>query len=98
MLASRRDGRRRPRPAFDQVPMLYAPTNNGQLPERRFSPPAPAADAWESWAEAVELATGFWRRAAEDTRLSEGMRAVARTNADAVDRAALRVGVLSRTS
>ena len=85
-------------PAFDQVPMLYAPTNDGQLPERRFSPPAPAADAWESWAEAVELATGFWRRAGEDTRLSEGMRAVARTNADAVDRAAARIGVPSRTS
>lgn len=71
-------------PAFDQVPMLYAPTNDGQLPERRFSPPGPAADVWDRWDEAAELATEFWRRAADYTRVSDDMRAIARVNADAV--------------
>lgn len=78
-------------PAFDQVPMLYAPTGDGQIPERRYSSPAPAADVWDVWHEAIELATEFWQRAAEDMRVSDDLRAVARTNAEAIR---TRAGVL----
>lgn len=67
-------------PAFDQVPMLYAPTGGGQLPERRFARAAPAGDTWDVWQDAVALGTEFWKRAARDARLGERMRTVAREN------------------
>ena len=38
------------------------------------------------WAPARSAATHFWQRAASDTRLSEGMRSLARTNQDVVER------------
>lgn len=75
-------------PAFDQVPMLYAPTGGGQLPERAFSRAAPAGDTWNVWEDAVALGTEFWKRAAGDARVGERMRAVARANADIVARGA----------
>jgi hypothetical protein len=71
-------------PAFDQVPMLYAPTGGGELPRRTFARPAPTGDTWAVWDGAVERAMEYWRRAAKDRRLSEEMRAVARANADVV--------------
>lgn len=75
-------------PAFDQLPMLYAPTGDGQLPERTFSRAAPAGDTWAVWDDAVALATEFWKRVAGDTRVGERMRAVALANADIVARGA----------
>jgi hypothetical protein len=71
-------------PAFDQLPMLYAPTGDGQLPQREFSPPVPTGDTWTVWDDAVKLATEFWGRAAKDTRISDTMRAAARINGDTV--------------
>lgn len=75
-------------PAFDQVPMLYAPTGGGQLPERAFSRAAPAGDTWNVWEDAVALGTEFWKRAASDARVGERMRAVARANAGIIGRGA----------
>ncbi|HZD53114.1 MAG TPA: HipA domain-containing protein [Woeseiaceae bacterium] len=68
-------------PAFDQLPMLYAPTGAGQLPEREFALSAPTSDTWHMWDDAVALATDFWDRAATDARVSRAMRAIARANA-----------------
>ncbi len=67
-------------PAFDQLPMLYAPTSDGQLPARAFTSPAPSADTWDVWDDALRLAVQFWERAAEDPLITEGMRATARDN------------------
>ena len=72
-------------PAFDQLPMLYAPTTDGQVPERSFVPPTPSADTWEVWGEAATLAATFWRRAGEHERLSSGMKEIALGNFDALD-------------
>lgn len=67
-------------PAFDQLPMLYAPTSDGQLPHREFSRPAPRADTWDVWDEALSLASQFWERAGGDPMISADMRTVARAN------------------
>ena len=67
-------------PAFDQLPMLYAPTSDGQLPEREFTRPAPSADTWGVWDEATKLATLFWERAAQDPRITEATRTIAQGN------------------
>lgn len=64
-------------PAFDQLPMLYAPTSDGQLPDREFEHPTPRADTWNVWERAESLAATFWRRACADASLSPFMREIA---------------------
>jgi hypothetical protein len=64
-------------PAFDQVPMLYAPTSDGQLPERTFVRPTPTADTWDVWEQARSLAATFWQGACVDEELSLSMREIA---------------------
>ncbi len=64
-------------PAFDQLPMLYAPTTDGQLVERTFVPPTASADTWDVWDDAEALALTFWRRASEIESLSSGMKEIA---------------------
>lgn len=73
-------------PAYDMLPMLYAPIN-GDLPERQFEPRAvpPSAHA-DVWPQARALALRFWQAAAEDARISSAFRALARANQAAVQR------------
>jgi hypothetical protein len=73
-------------PAFDQLPTLYSPTTDGQLPQRAFVPPTPGADTWEVWGESATLAATFWRRAGALENLSPGMKKTALRNFDALDR------------
>ncbi len=61
-------------PAFDQVPMLYAPTPDGQIPHRDFRVPHATADTLEVWDDARSAAGEFWRQASDTTLLSEEMR------------------------
>ena len=67
-------------PAFDQLPMMYAPTSDGQVRERDFKMPAPTADTWDVWDDAKDLAISFWERAAQDERVTRPMRTIAETN------------------
>ena len=71
-------------PAFDQLPMFYAPTSDGQLPPRTFESPTPTADTWDVWDDAKRLAVTFWRRASGHDRVSEAMRTTAAQNAIAL--------------
>jgi hypothetical protein len=73
-------------PAFDQLPMLYAPTSDGQLLDREFASPTPTADTWEVWGRAVSLAKTFWRRASNHESLSPPMREKADINSRLLDR------------
>ena len=73
-------------PAFDQLPMLYALTSDGQVPERTFVPPTPSADTWDVWDEAAALARMFWRRAGARASLSPGMKEIAFHNFEALTR------------
>ncbi len=68
-------------PAFDQLPMLHAPTADGQVPERVFTRPHPGADTLDVWDSARVTATTLWQRASDDPRVSEGMRRIATANA-----------------
>jgi len=67
-------------PAFDQLPMLYAPTGDGQVREREFKMPTPTADTWDVWDDAKEFAASFWERTAQDERVTRPMRTIAKTN------------------
>jgi len=73
-------------PAYDMVPMLYAPGAQGDLGERTFSrrPPLPRIAA--VWTEAAVAAADFWQRVREDDRISADFRAIGARCADQVNR------------
>jgi DNA-binding Lrp family transcriptional regulator len=60
-------------PAYDMLPMLYAPSNE-QLVERPFIPPPPRAATLPVWTEAHALASRYWRELAGDQRVSAKFR------------------------
>jgi predicted acetyltransferase len=61
----------------------YAP-EHGQLIERTFEPVFVTAQTLTVYERANELAQVFWRRVAEDVRMSAEFRAIARANEAAV--------------
>lgn len=68
-------------PAFDQVPVLYAPTGDGQVPPRVFTVPTVTSDTLDVWDDARDAAHQFWARGSEDARLSDDVRAICASNA-----------------
>ena len=57
-------------PAYDMLPMLWAPSLQGEIVARTFAPAPPLPAAREYWQEAMEWATEFWQKVAADPRLS----------------------------
>lgn len=78
-----RDHRWRLAPAYDMLPMLYAPVG-GEVVPREFSDrlPRPTVQTLAVWPTARDLAIRFWRTCANDDRISAGFRAIARANAE----------------
>lgn len=74
-------GRPRLAPVFDQLPMLYAPSADGQAPVRTFTEPLMAADSLDVWSDARDAAREFWSRAADDARVAAELRAACAANA-----------------
>jgi hypothetical protein len=66
-------------PAYDMLPMLYAPVRGVELPEPPWTPPWPLPHERDAWAVAAAAAEVFWGQVAADTRVSAGFR---RTAAD----------------
>ncbi|MGY8643512.1 MAG: type II toxin-antitoxin system HipA family toxin YjjJ [Verrucomicrobiales bacterium] len=61
-------------PAYDMLPMVWAPSAQGEIVERVFAPTPPLPNAREHWREAVEWAIGFWETVTSDTRISDPFR------------------------
>ena len=57
-------------PAYDMLPMLWAPGLQGEIVNRTFSPAPPLPSAHAQWREAMEWAAVFWERVAANARLS----------------------------
>ncbi|MEO8152981.1 MAG: type II toxin-antitoxin system HipA family toxin YjjJ [Rhizobacter sp.] len=68
-------------PAYDMLPMMYAPLPGGELPRRDFQPTAPRPEQRGPWMTAARAALKFWRRAAKDARISDAFRAICLLNA-----------------
>ena len=68
-------------PAYDMLPMLYAPVG-GELVPRNFAerPLQPTAATLPEWPRALALARSFWTAAAADARISPGFRQIAAEN------------------
>jgi hypothetical protein len=76
------DHRWRLAPAYDMLPMLYAPVA-GEVVPRDFAahPPRPGVLTLSVWQRARALAMCFWQTAAADGRLSDDFRGIALANA-----------------
>lgn len=68
-------------PAYDMLPMLYAPLPGGEVPPRPFEPPLPLPPQRAVWSVALQAALLFWDRAEQDARISAAFRDIAKANA-----------------
>jgi hypothetical protein len=76
-----RDDRYELAPAFDQLPMAYAPQASGNMLEQPVRAARLSADTLDVWAEATSLAREYWRAAA-DADLTDSMHAIAAAHAE----------------
>ncbi|PQA75837.1 type II toxin-antitoxin system HipA family toxin YjjJ [Rhodoferax sp. TS-BS-61-7] len=74
-------------PAYDMLPMLYAPVG-GELVPRNFAdrPLQPTAATLPEWPQALALARSFWAAASADARISAGFRQIAAENLSHIGR------------
>lgn len=75
-------------PAYDMLPMLWAPTMQGELVPREFTPAPPLPSERAAWRAALPMASEFWHRACEAPLLSPEFRQIARTALAALQRVA----------
>jgi hypothetical protein len=71
----RYDGRYTLAPVYDMLPMLFAPEHD-QVTARVFVPPDPTSETLPAYGHARALAEGYWRRCAQDPRISNEFRAI----------------------
>jgi hypothetical protein len=69
------DGRYSLAPIYDMLPMLFAPEHD-QVIARVFNPPHPTSDTLRAYARARSLAENYWRRCAQDSRISDEFRSI----------------------
>jgi hypothetical protein len=75
-------------PAYDMLPMRYAPLRGGEVTPHTFSPSLPLPAEAIEWQAAALAAITYWRRCAADPRISEPFRAICRSNALTLSRVA----------
>lgn len=68
-------------PAYDMLPMLYAPIRGVELPQRSFEPSLALPAERERWHVAATAAEFFWDQASRDSRISKQFRATCADNA-----------------
>jgi len=64
-------------PAYDQLPMLWAPAPGNATPTPDFAPTLPLPAEREIWQEAAAWADEFWQRVTADPRVSRPFAAIA---------------------
>lgn len=64
-------------PAYDMLPMLFAPSTQGEIVTREFAIPVPLPQHLEIVRDMLPIAVLFWLRVSEDLRISEAFRAMA---------------------
>lgn len=66
-------------PAYDMLPMWYAP-QHGQMVERPFDPPMPTPADAALWTDVCAAAIAFWEEVAVHPQVSPGFQAIAAAN------------------
>ena len=67
-------------PAYDMLPMLYAPLSGGEVPLRQFTAALPLPQQALAWRIAYEAASSFWKVVSQDERISLSFREIALMN------------------
>lgn len=75
-------------PAYDMLPMLFVPGAQGEIVPREFAPVRPPPRLEGEWLAVAPWAVEFWRRVADDERISPEFRMIGRRTAEAVARLA----------
>lgn len=78
-------------PAYDMLPMLYAPLPGGEIPTRQFEPPLPLPPERPVWSAACVAALSFWNRASQDARIGDEFKRICAANAKRLRQSADRV-------
>ena len=78
-------------PAYDMLPMLYAPLAGGEVAPRSFEPPLPLPPQRAVWTTACSAALSFWTRASQDLRIGEDFRRICESNRRRLNEVADRV-------
>jgi hypothetical protein len=65
-------------PAYDMLPMLWAPVPGQATPTPGFAPTPPLPGELAGWTEAAGWAEEFWARVSGDARVSAEFAAIAR--------------------
>ena len=75
-------------PVYDMLPMAHAPVR-GEIRETVFRPPVASrlGDGMALWQSTGEAAVTYWQRLADDRRLSDGFRALARDRRERIQAA-----------
>ncbi|OOG58847.1 type II toxin-antitoxin system HipA family toxin YjjJ [Polaromonas sp. C04] len=68
-------------PAYDMLPMLYAPVRGVELPQCAFEPGLPLPAQRTRWQAAAGAAQQFWNEASQDSRISAEFRDTCARNA-----------------
>jgi hypothetical protein len=68
-------------PAYDMLPMAYAPGRGVELQEIEFAPVRALPAERSAWVDAAHAARLFWEEAAQDQRISAEFRRICATNA-----------------
>lgn len=72
-------------PAYDMLPMVWAPGPQGEIVERTFTPLPPLPNARKYWSEAVGWAVEFWKNVVSDIRISDPFRRLSEDALNAVE-------------
>jgi len=67
-------------PAYDMLPMLYAPLAGGEVPERQFLANLPMPAEQDEWSKAFIMALEFWDIASNDPRITDAFKQICKTN------------------
>lgn len=78
-------------PAYDMLPMMYAPLPGGEVPPRVYQPEWPLPHQRAHWQTACVAALAFWRSAAADPRISPPFREQCDANAHTLEHVAPQV-------
>ena len=73
-------------PAYDMLPMLWAPTPGNATPAPEFAPMPPLPAERDVWLEAAGWAEVFWQRVAADERVSPAFAVIASDAGETVAR------------
>ncbi|WIG94095.1 type II toxin-antitoxin system HipA family toxin YjjJ [Myxococcus sp. SDU36] len=70
-------------PAYDMLPMMFAPVGTS-IVERTFEPRPPTAETLDVWSDAARHALAYWTRLEQTSELSDSFRAHCARNRDSL--------------